>query len=160
MAGQQEFDWRGILAPQGAYSALVTTGSRPAKVARHCAGFAYVAVPYDAEARIRADWRIDRSVRQSVLGARELARLHVHGVAAICPTVQRAEILHSATTHGLGIAPFDAEFWGAQSLPFLNAAGVIVVPDCQGWSRCPTVWRDVGIALRRNLPVHFYAEAA
>lgn len=148
-------DWVGLILQHR--GSLIATGSSPKQVARHCNGFAYVAVAYDLEASIRKEWRIERSTRQSVLGARELAFLYEAGVSAICPTVQRAEILHAAATLSNRPKAFDAQFWAARSLPLLNAAAIVVVPDVQGWARCPMVWRDVNIALQHNVPIHLYA---
>lgn len=152
---QVEIDWRGVLRLHG--GGLLIAASRPSRVAQHCVGFAYLAVAYDLEAQIRKDWRIERSTRQSVLAARELSRLYSAGVTAVCPTIQRAEILHAASTLTGKIDPFDAAFWGARSLPLLNVASIVVVPDVQGWNHCPMVWRDVSIALHHNVPVHIYA---
>lgn len=153
-AAPAQIDWHGVIARHR--GSLITTGSAPVQVARHCAGFAYLAVAYDLEVRLRKDWRLERSTRQSVLAARELAFLYAAGVTAVCPTVQRAEILHAAWTIADKPDPFDAKFWGARSLPFLNAANIVVVPNVQGWERCPMVWRDVNIALQGNVPVHLY----
>jgi hypothetical protein len=161
VTGNHSVDWRRVMAPQGSASALVRVGSDPAQVARHCSGIAYVAAPYDAHAGQRRKWQIDRSTMMSTLAAREVLRLICARVSAICPTVLRAEAMHAApTVKEAAVNPLDLDFWANWSAPYLNACGIIVVPDIRGWQRCPMVARDVTWALDHNVPVHIYAGAA
>lgn len=157
---QHNLDWRGIMAPGGAWSALVRTGSDPETVARHCGGVAYLAAPYAEQAQARRSWQINLSAMVSVMAARELLRLTSVRVSAVCPTVLRAEALHVAgTVDGAQVDPLDHAFWADWSIPFLIAARIVVVPAISGWQRCPMVARDVQWALDHNVPVHLYAGA-
>lgn len=153
---EARIDWRPVLAPGGAWSALVHAGSSPALAARHCAGFAYLSVPYHDGSQIRQAWRIERSVRIAMCASIEEARLAEAGITAICPAVNRAGIAHAAALIDDPPQPLDARFWAAWSQPILTAARLLVVPGIDGWDRCPTVWRELRFALRHNMPVHVY----
>lgn len=155
---RHSLDWPGIMAPGGAWSALVRVGSDPGMVARHCSGVAYLAAPYAEQAQARREWRIERSTMVSVLASREILRLTLARVSAICPTVMRAEAMHAVgTVDGAEVDPLDHDFWAAWSAPFLVTAKILVVPAIRGWQRCPMVARDVQWALDHNVPVHLYA---
>lgn len=159
LPAEGRIDWRPVLAPAGRWSALVRAGSSPAEAARHCAGFAYLSVPYHHGSQIRQAWRIERSVRVTLQAAIEEARLADCGITAISPAVHRAGIAHAGALTEDSPDPLDRRFWDDWSQPLLNAAALLVVPAIAGWDRCPTVWRELRFALRHNLPVHVYGGA-
>lgn len=161
MARAQGIDWRPLLAPGGAHAVLVHAGSGPARVARHRGGrLAFVAAPYAQEVQDPRGWRADLSVRLSLLAAREVMRLRVEGVVALCPVLMQAAMLDAACLVPDAPGPEDAAGWADWAQPMLEAAGVVVVPDIPGWQRCGAIWGQVQWALRRNVPVHVYAGAA
>lgn len=155
--GKAVLDWRAVLAPNGRYSALVHLGSSPAKVARHCSGLAYLAAPYSSEVTIRQSWRIERSARVETWALHERTRLLAAGVTSVCPTIDRAGMSYTAgMMQGGALDPMDADLWARWSQPMLNVSALIVVPEIDGWNRCPDVWAAVVWALDRNTPVHVY----
>jgi len=148
-------DWPAVLARGGRWSALVRAASRPAAVPQ--GGLAFLAAPYLAEVSIRAEWRADRAARMGMAIARELIRLRAHGVTAVCPVLIQDWMMTAAPlAHGLVVGQ-SREDWEAWARPMLHASQVLVVPDLQGWDRCPTIRAQVGWALDHNLPVHVYA---
>ncbi|MCA2014396.1 DUF1937 family protein [Cereibacter sphaeroides] len=155
---EARIDWRPLLDPRGRYSALVTTGSSPDRVRRHCSGLVYLCAPYVHEAQIRGVWRVERSVRISVLASVERARLAACGVTALCPAIDIAEIAHARVLVDDAPEPLDMTYWRAWSQPILNVAALLAVPEIPGWDRCPLVWRDLRFALAQNVPVHVYSE--
>lgn len=160
MASQSVINWPRLLAPGGAASALVVRGSSPARAARHCAGVAYLSVPYAGEVALRGEWRMERSVRLSALMSIELARLLRAGCVALCPALQRAELALAATLPIDAPGALDGAVWADVAVRLRNLAVLVVVPNIRGWDRCPGVWADVDWALQHNVPVHVYAERA
>lgn len=155
-------DWPAILAPRGRWSALVQTGSTPALVARHAAARAvFLAAPYLSDVAIRQEWRVERSVRLGLMAAREVMRLRLLGVTALCPVVMQAAMCEAACLLPEGPeAMMDRAGWDDWSAPMLGASNLIVVPDIQGWDRCPAILGQVASALGRNVAVHVYAGGA
>jgi hypothetical protein len=160
MAPRADMDWRAVLAPGGEWAPLVTGGSSPARVGRSAVGLVYLAAPYAGEVALRGGWRLERSVRFVTLAAIEMARLMRAGCVAVCPVLQRAEMAHVAGLAGLEVDPLADRDWDDLTDRLRCAAGLLVVPQMQGWDRCPEVWADVQWALARNMPVHIYAERA
>lgn len=151
-------DWRPVLAPRGQYSALVRVGSSPARVAHGNGGrLAFVAAPYIEAVHDRRGWRPDLSVRLSLLTGREVMRLRMSGVTAVCPSLMLGAMCEASHLVPDAPAPSDRRGWEEWARPILFAAGQIVVPDIEGWHRCPLIWRQVQWALGRNVPVHVYA---
>lgn len=153
-------DWSALRAADGPFCELIRLGSSPELVRDNAAGLAYLAAPYAGVVHIRNAWRMDRSVRLSAMASIEVTRLAMAGVTAVCPAVQIAEMCHAGSMLAERPDPLDCAFWTQWSWPLLNCAKVVVVPDFDGWDRCPQVWSDVRHALRYNLPVHLYAGAA
>lgn len=153
-------DWRAVLQPRGPWSALVTVGSSPARVAESAVGAVYLSVPYALEAQIRGTWRVEQSVRASVLAAIEMALLAASGCSAQCPAILMAEVAHARVLVEEAPEPLDQRFWMDWSQPLLNAARVLAIPSLPGWDRCPMVWRDLRHALTYSLPVHVYGGGA
>jgi hypothetical protein len=153
-------DWPEILAPLGRWSGLVLAGSSAEIVHREAphGGVAFLATPYTGEVQLKRVWRPQRSALMSALAAREMLRLYLAGVSAVCPVLQLAEMCHaSGLVDGAALDPLDDAAWAEWSRPLLEAAALIVVPNLQGWSRCPLILRQVQWALGRGLPVHVYA---
>jgi len=156
---EARIDWRPVLNPRGPWSALVTPGSGPERVAKHAAGLVYVSAPYLEKVQIRGAWRFEKSVGCSTEASRERLRLAACGVTTVCPAVDMAEMAHArAALHREDEAPdpLDAAYWRAWSNPLLSAARLIAVPAIPGWDSCALVWRDLRFALTYNLPVHVY----
>ncbi len=149
--------WREIITGGGLWSVLVSAGSSPARVADHARGLVFMASPYAEEVHIRRAWRIERSTRMSILAARELHRLRLAGVTAISPVLMMAEMCHAAALLADPPDPLDTGVWERWAAPLLNVAALVVVPDLQGWARCPLILAQVRRALRHNVPVHLYA---
>jgi hypothetical protein len=152
--------WQDVLAPQGPWAGLVTAGSTPAGVARICVGLAYLAVPFAAEVQLRGVFRADRAVRLTARAEIEALRLWLAGCVAVCPALQRAGMAAVSGLVGAGVDALDDAAWADLSDRLRGAARVLVVPQVQGWDRCPAVLADVRWALSRNVPVHVYAERA
>lgn len=151
-------DWPAILAPGGRWSALVRTGAGPGDVAP--GGLAFMAAPYLAEIlAVKGKWSGWRSDLMGVAIGRELDLLRRAGISAVCPVAMQAwmmtaaPLVEDAPATEAGPAPAD---WAAWARPFLFAAARIVVPDVQGWDRCPVVLDQVRYGLERNLPVVVY----
>lgn len=153
--------WRAILAPDAAVSPLVRRGASPASVGRATGGrMGFVCAPYLADVQVGGEWRPERSVRLSILAARELRRLQMEGVSAICPAV-----LQAAMCEASGLIPdappcLHRPSWDIWVRPFLAQAAFLVVPDIPGWQNCPDVLAQVMGALARNVAVHVYAGGA
>lgn len=154
-----DLDWRAVLAPRGRWSGLVTAGSSAARAARHAAGLAYLAVPYQAEVALRGDWRLERSARLEVEAGVEAARLLECGCFAICPVLERAAIARVAGIAGLAMDLLADPAWSEMAVRMRRVAALMVVPALQGWDRCPAIRTDVAWALEHNMPVHVYAGA-
>lgn len=158
MTRAQAIDWRPLLAPRGKWSSLVRVGSSPARVAHHHAGKpAFVAAPYIEECHDARGWRVDLSVQQSLLIAREVLRLRLSGVTGICPVLMLASMCEAGMLVPDAPAPADRAGWDEWAQPILHTAGQLVVPDLPGWNRCPLIWRQVQWALAHQVPVHVYA---
>ena len=158
-------DWPAILAPGGRWSALVRTGAGPVDVPRQ--GLAFLAAPYLAEILAgTGKWTAWRSDLMSVAIGRELERLRRAGISAVCPVAMQAWMMTAGLLTGSevnplsppGPAPADPApaDWADWARPFLLAAARIIVPDVQGWDRCPVVLDQVRCGLERNLPVVIY----
>lgn len=161
MAQGAAMDWRAVMAPGGRHSALVTTGSSPLRVARNAVGLAYLSAPYAGEVALRGDWRFDRSVRILTCVSREMLRLAKAGCYALSPVMQQAEMAQVAPLarqEGIEVDPLADPVWRELAVRMRQVCGLVVVPDLQGWDRCPAVRADVAWALERNVPVHLYAE--
>lgn len=148
-------DWGPVLARDGRWSALVRTGSRPRLVPR--GGIAFLAAPWLGEVSIKQEFRPRRGVQMEHVVAREMLRLMSAGVTAICPVLLQSAMTWASPLVSGSVDPLDSAAWEAWARPFLNTASVVVVPDVQGWDRCPAVWSQVSWALERNVPVHVYA---
>ena len=145
-------DWPAILTPGGRWSTLVRTSAGPGDVAP--GGLAFLAAPYLAEVEIRGEWREWRSSMMGVAIGREMDRLRQRGISAVCPVAMQAWMMTAAPlAAGQSATPDD---WSAWARPFLVAAARIVVPDVQGWDRCPQVLDQVRYGLKHNLPVVIY----
>lgn len=153
----RDLDWGAVLDPRGPASALVVTGSDAGRVARVCAGWAYLAVPYAGEVALKASWRLERSVRFVNLAGMAAAQLTEAGCDVLCPVIQRAVISHAAGLARVDLDPLRAEAWDRLADRMRGVASVVVVPDLQGWDRCRAIWADVAWALERDVPVHVYA---
>lgn len=154
-------DWRQVLERDGPWSGLVTPGSSPDRVSRYDGGrLVYLAAPYARASLVRGQWHYDRSLRASLRATVEVARLASCGVTAICPSVQIAEIAHGRGFVDEVPEVTERSFWVQWSMPMLAAAGLVVVPEIEGWRECPTIWSAVVVALLHNVPVHVYAGAA
>ena len=148
-------DWRSVLRKDDRWSALVRTGSSPRSVP--AGGFAFVAAPWLGEVLIKQEYRPRRAAQLGVMLSREIVRLRAAGVTAVCPVLMQEWMTTASGVMPGSIDPLDAAGWEAWAQPFLNSASSVVVPDVQGWNRCPTVWSQVSWALARNVPVHLYA---
>lgn len=158
MARRPAIDWRPVLAPKGAFAPLVKVGSSPARVAHHYGGrLVFVAAPYIQEVHDARGWRPDMSVRLSLVTAREVMRLRLSGVTAICPALMLGAMCEAAHLVPDAPPPADQRGWDDWARPMLFAAGQVVVPDIEGWHRCPTIWDQVQWALAHNVGVHVYA---
>lgn len=153
-------DWPAVLAPGGRWSALVTAGSSPARVARHSVGLVYLAVPYAREVALKGSWRMERSVRLLTEASIEAARLAAQGCDTVCPVTSRAEMCQVAGLAGVQLDPLTDPAWDRLSRRLRAVAPLIVVPALRGWDRCPDIAADVAWALERTVPVHVYGERA
>lgn len=152
--------WYHLLPRDSRWSALVSTGSTPERVARGNAGLAFVAAPYQSEVQIDGQWQSERSTHLSILAALEMLKLHNAGVSAICPSLQMAEMCHALSLLDEAPDPLDPHRWKGWAWPMLHAAKLVVVPQLPGWEKCPVIWAQALWALERNIPIHLYAEAA
>lgn len=154
------FDWAAILSPSGRWGRQVRAGSSPDLIRREMPGgaVAFLATPYAAEVHLKKVFRPQRSALMSTLAAREMVRLYLAGVTAICPVLQLAEMCHAAgLVDGALVDPLDSAAWAQWSRPMLESSTVLVVPDLQGWARCPLIALQAGMALSLGRPVHVYA---
>jgi len=119
-----------------------------------------LSAPYFSEAVIRDQWRMERSVRASMFAAIEVARLAALGCCAVAPAMVIAGVAEAGALLDTPLDPLDLRFWAEWSHPLLSAASMVVVPEIDGWQRCPLVWRDVVFALEHNVPVHLYGGEA
>src|SRR5690606_32616652 len=131
-------DWGPVLARDGRWSALVRAGSRPRLVP--AGGIAFLAAPWLGEVSIKQEFRPRRAAQLELVVARELLRLMSAGVTAICPVLLQGAMTSATPLVSGNVDPLDAAAWEAWSRPLLTGCSVIVVPDVQGWDRCPTVW--------------------
>ncbi len=148
-------DWRPVLQAGGRWSALVRPGAGPRDVPQ--GGIAFLAAPWLGEVTVRQELRADRAARLGMMVSRELVRLQARGVTAICPVLLLDWMATAGPLVPGAAVPCDREAWEAWSWPILAAAASVVVPDVQGWDRCPSVWAQVSRALQHNLSVYVYA---
>lgn len=150
--------WSELLAPKGRWSALVVQGSCPATVARRQAGgVAFVAAPFEGVVMFAGRWSAERAARMALMTAREVMRLRVEGVTALCPALMQVAMAEVAPLLPDAPGLADRRGWDAWVRPMLDGARQLVVPDLPGWDRDPVVLAQVGVALARNVTVHVYA---
>lgn len=151
--------WGALLATElraGAGS-LLNTGMGPEEIAARCrGGLHYLATPYSREVVGAEGWCRVRSIEMALRAAEAGARLARHGVTAIAPVVQAAEMVHVARPP---LDPLDDGFWAAWCAPLLAVSSSVIVPELPGWDRSRGIWREVAWALGRNMPVHVEAAA-
>jgi len=158
-------NWNLLLDPAtGGQHPLIHAGATPEHIGREVAGIAYLATPY-SKVVLDADglWDQRLSLDASARAARASAALARHGVTALSPIVQTAEMCHcsslSARDPG-ALDPLDAAFWTRWCAPLLAAARAVIVPDIPGWDQSDGIWAEVVSALGCNLPVYVYDRGA